>query len=517
MKKLLYVLLIFPLVCAAQDAATFRRDKEFYIRGNTAVIGNNLLSKDSKKSYNDTEKLNDEFKMRYVDIDDSSTTYNSSSAFLNLKESSQVIYAGLYWSAIYKGDRALKRVKGDQIYHKVIDERSKDLQQVKFMGPDAVYHDVRGSLIYDGEQSKNTSISSRAPYACMADVTALVKSQKSGLFTVANVAATEGEVLGGSAAGWLLYVVYEDDTQPLQYITTYHGFEFVNKEPVEISFGNFSTSASGEVETAITIGALEGDSNLGRDQVGIYNPEDNLYVSLDNKVRASSNFFNSSITINDSLYTNRQPNSLNTLGFDIAKIKIPNTQNAIIANNATGVKMEYKTRSDRFFVFFTAFQTTISEQNYEEHTKVSSALAKVATPQNPAETPKPIVIHQKVEIAKPKAIRDTVSKNKTYKPAEVLDPALDRLLNKTSVKIADVGSGYYVINNVFSQIDNAEKWIATLKAEGLEPQMFFRPEKKLFYVFLAASTNAVQMNNKLNLFKERELLKNSWILKVNLD
>lgn len=525
MKKLLYVLIIIPFFTKAQDSQTFTRDKEFYVRGNTAVIGNNILSKDDEKSYDNTEKVNDEFKMRYVDIDASPETWSSSSAYLDIKDSSEVLYAALYWTAIYSGDRSSKRIKEDRIYHKIIDKRSKDVQQVKFKAPNNSYKDIRGTRIYDGAASKNLSMKGRAPYACMADVTDLVKGHKSGLFTVANIAATQGEVIGGSAAGWMLYIVYEDKTEPLQYITTYHGFEFVNKTPVEISFGNFSTPDIGEVETSVTIGALEGDGNLGRDQVGIYNPDEALYITLDNKVRASSNFFNSTITINDSIFTQRKPNSLNTLGFDIAKIKIPNTQNAIISNNATGVKMQYKTRSDRFFVFFTAFQTTISEKNYNENKIDSYAQAKEITQKNTPVTEdaevvsksKPVVVNQEVAIAKPKIIKDTLVDKPVYTPDEILDPTLDRLLNKSSVTIPNVGSGYYIINNVFSQIENAERWVATLESQGLQPQMFLRPENNLFYVFLAASTDAAEMNKSLKTFKEKEVLKNSWILKVNLD
>lgn len=524
MKKLLFLLLIIPFFTRAQDSQTFTRDKEFYVRGNAAVIGNNILSKDDEKSYDNTEKVNDEFKMRYVDIDASPETWSSSSAYLNIKDSSEVLYAALYWTAIYSGDRSSKRVKEDRIYHKIIDKRSKDVQQVKFKAPNNSYKDIRGTLIYDGATSKNLSMKGRAPYACMADVTNLVKGHKSGLFTVANIAATQGEVIGGSAAGWMLYIVYEDKTEPLQYITTYHGFEFVNKTPVEISFGNFSTPDTGEVETSVTIGALEGDGNLGRDQVGIYNPDEALYVTLDNKVRASSNFFNSTISINDSIFTQRKPNSLNTLGFDIAKIKIPNTQNAIISNNATGVKMQYKTRSDRFFVFFTAFQTTISEQNYLDNKEEEVvAFAKNTKSQNPSEDDtnanivKPIVVNQEVAIARPKIIKDTLVDKPVYTPDEILDPTLNKLLNKSSVTIPNVGSGYYIINNVFSQIENAERWVATLESQGLQPQMFLRPENNLFYVFLAASTDAAEMNKSLKTFKEKEVLKNSWILKVNLD
>lgn len=526
MKNAFY--LLFLIACTTtigQEAETFLRDKEFYIRGNTAVIGNNILSKDNTKAYHKTDKLNDEFKMRYVDIDDSPETWSSSSAYLDIDDSSEIIYAALYWTAIYKGDRTAKRLKDGNTYYKVIDERSKEVRQVKLKGPNETYTEVQGTLIYDGENSKSLSMNSRAPYACMADVTELIKDQKAGSYTVANVAATQGQVMGGSAAGWILYVVYENNAEPLQYITTYHGYEFVNKKAVEISFGNFSTPATGEVETSVTIGALEGDSNLKRDQVGIYNPKDAQYITLDNKVRASNNFFNSSITINDSVVTRRNPNSSNTLGFDLAKIKIPNTQNAIISNSATGVKMQYATRSDRFFVFFTAFQTTISEQSYNENRTGIYALAKNTSPpstppQSEVQTSaprKPIVVNQKVEIAKPKPVVLDTLKSQAYQPKNVLDKNLDNLLNGSSVSIENIGSGYYIINNVFSKIENAEGWMSTLQSQGLQPQMFLRPENNLFYVFLAASTNAAEMNASLKKFKETEALKDSWILKVNLD
>jgi len=87
---------MLPIIATAQDSKTFTRDKEFYIRGNTAVVGNNILSKDSEKPFNDLEKINDEFKMRYVDIDDDQSTWSSSSAHIALREGAKVVYAGLY-------------------------------------------------------------------------------------------------------------------------------------------------------------------------------------------------------------------------------------------------------------------------------------------------------------------------------------------------------------------------------------------------------------------------------------
>lgn len=512
MKKLLFLFLMIPVLGIAQDSQTFTRDKEFYVRGNTAVVGNNILSKDSKKPFNDLDKVNDEFKMEYVDIDSDGSTWSSSSAYLELKEEAKVVYAALYWSGTYNGERSGKRVKDSRVYHKVLDDRAHDIREVKFKTPSGAYQEVRGSLIYDGENAQNNSIKSRAPYACMADVTEQLQGAVKGQFTVANVSATQGEIIGGSSAGWLLYVVYEDETQPLQYITTFHGFEFVNKKSVEINFGNFQSSDEGELKTAVTIGALEGDGNLGRDQVGIFDPKSKVFVTLDNKVRASGNFFNSTITIDNKRSTNRVPNSINTLGFDVAKINIPKAQNEIIAQNTGGIKMQFKTRSDRFFLFFTAFQTTISERFYEEKKDVN-AFAKAESNQPSISTQK-VITNQQVAIAKPDV---GSASEKKYKAPEVVNKELAALLDKPSLKVENIGSGYYLVTNVFSSATNAEKWIATLKGRALEAQMFYRPDSKLYYVFVDAGTDAPALYKKLEEVRQLPDLKEAWMLKINLD
>lgn len=501
---------MLPIIATAQDSKTFTRDKEFYIRGNTAVIGNNILSKDSEKAFNDLDKINDEFKMRYVDIDNDKSTWSSSSAHLELKEGVKVIYAGLYWSGTYHGERSGKRVKDGKVYHKKLDDRAHDIREVQLKVPGGEYEDILGSLIYDGEDAPNHSISSRAPYACMADVTAFMQGAIKGQITVANVSATQGEIIGGSAAGWLLYVVYEDDSQPLQYVTTFHGFEFVNKKAIEVDFGNFQSSEKGELQTAITIGALEGDGNLGRDEIGIFDPKTKIFVTLDNSVRASSNFFNSTITINDKRATNRVPNSLNTLGFDLAKIKIPTAQNTVIANSTGGVKMRFKTRSDRFFLFFTAFQTTISERFYNEKNNIITATEQEIT----AQPSKKVITNQQVAIAPPPPLEEA---KPVYVAPEVVNKELASLLEKPALNIDSISPGYYVVTNVFSSATNAENWMAILSTKGLEPQMFYRPDNNYFYVFVDAGMDAAVLYKKLEEVRIMPDLKESWMLKINLD
>ena len=517
MRKLLFLLCTLPIIAIAQDSQAFTRDKEFYVRGNTAVIGNNILSKNTEKPFNDLEKVNDEFKMKYVDIDNDASTWSSSSAYLNLKKDVKIVYAGLHWSGTYNGERSGKRMKDGKVYHKMLDERAHDIQEVLLKLPNGAYQRVRGSLVYDGENATNVSVKSRAPYACVADVTEQMQAFVDGEITVANVSATQGEIIGGSSAGWLLYVVYEDDSEPLQYITTFNGLEFVNKKAVEIDFGNFQSSENGELETAVTIGALEGDGNLGRDEISIFDPQTKIFVTLDNEVRASSNFFNSTITINDKRFTKRVPSSLNTLGFDLAKIKIPTAQNKIIANSTGGVKMKFKTRSDRFFLFFTAFQTTISERYYNEK-RVGSPIVETATvaPVKEPVVPKPkkVIVNQKVAIAVPEV---TVKEDKKYQAPAVVNKDLAALLEKPSITIEGIAPGYYIITNAFSNISNAERWMQTLQEKDLQPQMFYRPDNELFYVFTEAGKDAASLYDKLKTIKQIPGLEKTWMLKTNLN
>ena len=366
MKFTNYLGLFFLLsgICVAQDRAQFTRGKEFYLKGNAVVIGNSILGKKEAKAFNNLDKINDEFKMRYIDIDNDSKTWSSSSAYFSIPEESTIVYASLHWTATYRGERSAGRISDGAFVYKKLEDRAHDPQKVKLKTNTKTYQDITGELVYDGEKAKNRTIRSRAPYAYVADVTEQLKGFYKGDVTVANVGATQGNILGGSSAGWLLYVVYENKEAPLQYITTYHGLESIKKQEVEIDFGSFKSSKDRELSTQITIGALEGDRTLDKDQVKIYNPESNSFVSFGNELRPTNNFFNSSITKGNDIVLSRKPNSKNTLGFDIAELSIHKKLNAILATSSENVKMQFSTRGDDYFLFFMAFQTTISEAFY---------------------------------------------------------------------------------------------------------------------------------------------------------
>jgi hypothetical protein len=515
LKKMSWLLFWATVSCLGQDRAEFTRGKEFYIKGNATVIGNSILGKSSTKAFDKPDKINDEFKMRYIDVDNDPTTWSSSTAALAIPEKSSIVHASLLWTATYYGEKSGERLSDNALVYKKLEERAHNPQMIKLQPPNGAYIDITGSLIYDGENAKNRTIKSRAPYAYIADVTEILKGYYKGDITVANVAATQGKMNGGSSAGWLLYVVFENETQPFQYITTYYGLESIKKEEVEIDFGSFRSSENGELETQITIGALEGDSNLDKDQIRIYNPKSELFLPLGNKVRPSNNFFNSSITSGEDIVLSRTPSSKNTLGFDIAQVTLDQELNTTLANSSQGVKMQFITRGDHYFLFFTAFQTTVNEAYYSEKlikqsTTTPQAVVEIQTPSEPVEAVQTTTTPRDIPETQSEPAPPVITKEPL-----VTAPTIE-LDGKPSADVPGMLSGFYIISNVFSSETNAIKWQQTLSSKGLFSNTFLRPDNNLYYVSLGNNKNPIMMYELLKTIREDEDLAKSWILKINM-
>ncbi|MBQ0769873.1 MAG: hypothetical protein KBT58_11310 [Bizionia sp.] len=366
----------------AQVALPFKAQKEFYIYGNATVIGNTILGKTATTPFNDIALTNDDIDMVYTDIDNDDTTFSSSSATLQLPSNhTKIKYAVLYWAATYSYEKGYRKESGGQFLFQ--GQRAKNrsaISKVKIKLPDTKdYITINGDIVFDG--ANDTAFTLNSPYVCQADVTRLLKnaSQINGDYTLANVTATQGFVSGGSAAGWLLYVVYEAPTENPQYITTFNGFAHVGNDAVKITFDNFKALEDGEIETSITLSALEGDSALIDDEILISNPVLKRMSLLSSNLRPRNNFFNSKITHDDLEFIQRNPASINTLGFDIATVKIPNQSQPIIDNNTEKVDLIFNTRSDRFYLFFTAFQTEISKVFYQQQQKETTVVDLVKT------------------------------------------------------------------------------------------------------------------------------------------
>src|SRR5690606_24451948 len=150
--------------------------------------------------------------MVYVDIDGDGSTFNSSSANLNVPSDTgcyQVVYAALYWTAVVKGDTPMENIK------------------FKTHGSSS-YQNIIGEKIYYQNSNDNTKSNAYVYYKDVTDIIADLGNAE-GTYTVGNISSmTSADMVRrnteGLSAGWSMFVIYEDPLLPSKYITSFDGF-----------------------------------------------------------------------------------------------------------------------------------------------------------------------------------------------------------------------------------------------------------------------------------------------------
>lgn len=438
-----------------QLSVPFKVRYQSYVKGDMTVIANNIVN---RKDYGNnpnmpymnatrTAKLNDEFEMFYIDIDSDMSTFSSSSATLNLEneQNKKIVYAGLYWSATYKYNSGIKNKRNK---FKPFDKNREAFDQIKLKLPgESKYLDITGTVIFDGLDQKGFDES--APYAVYADVTNLVTALSSpvGEYTIANVKATQGVVEGGVSGGWTLFFVYEDENETAKFITSYDGFAGVTDKSTDILFTGFKTLPQGNVLAKLACAGLEGDNNLAGDQLQIKSQLSEVFTLISSPLKLENNFFNSNIIINDQYFTDRNPNSKNTLGYDTSLISIANPDNSVIQNNTDNVTLKLKTIGDRYFMFFNAFNVEVQDIDKEENTFVSNDKIDVnqtvvdnSKIETPIETKNSVVVETK-NTTKPVITEEIKNKTvSTEKETVVVDNSKNTELNTKTNTVTNVAN-----------------------------------------------------------------------------
>ncbi len=517
-QKLLLGFFILSYTISSLGQLPFSKQKDFYLRGDAITIGNSIMGAHPTESYTKKAKINDELKMRYIDVDKDASTFSSSSADIEIPTSSTIIYAGLYWTGTYGLESSTKRRGNKSIKYKGKGERATNFNEIRLQLPGQEYQDVQGELLFDDYSQKKKTRG--RPYLCYADVTKLLleSSVQSGSYTVANVRATKGFISGGSSAGWMLYVVFENANATPKYFSTYHGLQYITGKATTFSFDNFRTPLEGTVNTGVTIGALEGDHRLYKDQVAIWNEQSKRYTPLKTAVRSTSNFFLSSITTGGKVNTKRNPASTNTLGFDIASLKLGGNDKQYIANGAESVKFQYSTGSDRFFVFFTAFETELELDFYVD--KKENAATPIA--EIPLEEDQKEIVVEKTTTSSPPPeevlpVVNTKTVAQVHANTSEEDELIRKLKSSRSKRMAIPLAGYYLITNVFSEKDLALKWVNFLDRKGHVVQQFQNPKNGWYYVYTSNSLNPESIVASLREANTKPYFKDPWIFKVNID
>ncbi|MDG1571509.1 T9SS type B sorting domain-containing protein [Robiginitalea sp. M366] len=365
------LLLLWAVAGFAQEFNSFDIRYQNNIKGDLTFIANNIVSRDDgsgspEDPYNATgsaSTYNDWLNMQYIDVDSDPSTFSSSAATFTFPEAScnLIRYAGLYWSATYPSEQAGQAVGTN---------RQSDFNQVKFQVPGGTYVDITADeVIYDGFTSADNSVRQNSPYACYADVTSIVSAlaNPEGEYTVANIRSVTGSLSpgGGAAGGWTLVVVFENPTLSGKLITTFDGFARVRSQnpTVDINYSGFNTIPAGPVRADIGVAALEGDNRITGDQLQISAASVAGFTNISDAANPVNNFFNSNISEDGSVVTARNPNSVNTLGYDTDMFLLANPLNAVIPNNETAATFRFTSTGDQYYPFFNSFNIEIIEPN----------------------------------------------------------------------------------------------------------------------------------------------------------
>ncbi len=299
--RLILSLLILIGVASAHAQVSFSPRYSTNAKGDIVFVANTSMTCQTTaggctaaQNTSQAAGLNNNFSMIYVDIDAVATTFNSSSAQLNLPAGSSILWAGLYWggvSGVAERNTVLLQGPAD------INYVSRTASQVNAIG---------------------------TAYQGFLDVTSVVAAQGNGNYTLANVQSTIG---GGTYAGWSLVVAYQNSNLPTRNIAVYDGYQRVSAASlgVNVSLSGFLTPPLGVVNTSIGTIAYDGDRGSTEGTAGLlFGPTATTLNPVFNAVNPQVDYFNSTISRDGAEVLTRNPAHRNTLGFD-ADITKPNT------------------------------------------------------------------------------------------------------------------------------------------------------------------------------------------------
>ncbi len=458
------------------------------LNGDVVILANNSTNRvDYSNSsnvpyYNHTSSamLNDDFYIEYIDIDEDESTFSSSSAelFFDSNSNKKVVYAGLYWTGTYKYNSG-EQLKEDKFTP--VDAARENINSVKIKLPNqAEYTSISGTVIFDGLNSPEHK--EAAPYVVYADITDNISAltNASGVYTLANIRATQGTLKGGVASGWQIFIVYEDNTKPKKNIITYDGFSEIASASVNLNFTGFQTVAQGQVKAQVAVAVLDGDYKVAGDKVSVKSSQTKDFVALTNKIRKPDNFFNSSITVDNKHAVNRYPDSKNTLGFDSCLITIPNENNAILGNNSSDISLKIESDSDKCFVFFASLivDETIAEPTIKKQASLTNAEMLEIYDVRKVQQNKEMY----ADLFQTTSSKNLSSKTQTF--ATKKSDAKKELIEVQTLNISGQEKGFYVMAKAFTVSQNAKNFIKLQNLKDVPVKSFVNKINNYTYAYL---------------------------------
>lgn len=365
---------------AAQIARSFTPRFNTQTAGDITLIGNTLMTCVAggqcagAQAGGNGNVNNQNFTMAYVDVDGDPTTFASSTATLSLPPGATVLFAGLYWGGwSTAGPRNTARLA---------------VPGGGYVTLTAQQLDAIGSA-----------------YQGFADITAQVRSAGSGTYAVADVHSSPGT--SDVYAGWSIVVAYHLNTLLSRNLTVADGFVFTGPgNSVNLAIGGFLTPPSGTVQAGVGFIAYDGDrGHTGEDLIL------NSTVLAD-ALNPANNVFNSTVTLEGSAFTAKNPNFVNQLGFDADIL----SANGVLGNGSTSATVTLQSASDRYYAGAVIFKTEIFVPKFDASNYRKTVLDLNGGQVRPGDVLEYTVSARNVgtDAALQTVIRDTLASTLTY-------------------------------------------------------------------------------------------------------
>lgn len=354
--------------------------------GNTIMWANKNEPRDCNIAGTVPDCRNNAYTMRFLDIDLDASTYNSTSATLNLTDPAyEIVWAGLYWQGHLTEASGSDNTKFGGMASGLTNAGNIKLKTPSSGG----YINITANNL---DFMRDTSYGLNWHYSGFADVTQHVKDQ--GTYTVANMPSTEGKMdyLGGYG-GWALQVIYKDPSNTLQFknVSIFNGFKTIlSGTSIEVPVSGFVTPLTGPITSSVATFVTDGDnkpSNNLDDHFKMYNKTTTTYVDIYDATSPLNNVFNSTIADLGSHFTDKNPNYQDNLGVDIDRFDV----SAYIDNNQNSTRFQFSTAAggDVYDVDFLAFSTEMFTPLIDDFIKsatLNGALTGPTTILHPGDT-----------------------------------------------------------------------------------------------------------------------------------
>ncbi|MFJ7422868.1 DUF3344 domain-containing protein [Streptomyces uncialis] len=238
---------------------------------------------------------NDDFDMFYTDVDSDPNTYNSSRGELRAPAGAKVSYARLYWGG--------NLLVGEQ-------KPARDNGRVLVAEPGGSYKEVLADSVVGHRIAGGADA-----FQASADVTGLVRSGGTGLWTVAQVNVAMGHSQAGAWGGWTLVVAYERASEPLRQLSLWDGFQYLGESPNDAALRLDGAAAPAGARGQAGFVVYNGDTRTSGDALTL-SVGRRAAATLSGPGNPAGDLFNSTVTEPGTSQPRRDPAHTGTLGYD---------------------------------------------------------------------------------------------------------------------------------------------------------------------------------------------------------